>query len=132
MSTPTPPSRSRRGEDPRPYPGAPTRTRAHRPRTNRHHARPQSPRSTAETAPASVWAPHAVIDPTQTWAPALIRQVVTAFSEHGARVGLLPWPTTQSPADEQADDALAAIEHLGRTSVLEHLPAPRSAGTGSA
>ncbi|MEY8043692.1 hypothetical protein AB8O55_30190, partial [Saccharopolyspora cebuensis] len=30
------------------------------------------------------------------------------------------------------DDALAAIEHLGRTSVLEHLPAPRSAGTGSA
>ncbi|WP_263249602.1 hypothetical protein [Saccharopolyspora rosea] len=64
----------------------------------------------------------------------VIRQITTAFSDHGARVGLLPWPTAHldtqggnAPTlDEQADTALALIDKLGRSGVLEQLPAPVS------
>lgn len=134
---PDPSSRPpRRGEDPRPYPGAPSRTRPHR-------ARPGTTRSTrsrsgrvtdAASLPCSVWAPATAVDPGLMWPPVVIRQITTAFSDHGARVGLLPWPTanpdtpggTASALDEQADTVLALIDKLGRSGVLEHLPAPFS------
>ena len=131
----------RRGQDPRPYPGAPSRTRP-------HHARPGTTRSRSDRAsgaaaiPCSVWAPVAPVDPALTWPPVVVRQITTAFSEHGARVGLLPWPTAGTdlsgehpPAlDEQADDALVVIDKLGRTGFLDHLPyavADSSATAGS-
>ncbi|MBK0870233.1 hypothetical protein INP57_25815 [Saccharopolyspora sp. HNM0986] len=87
-----------------------------------------------------MWAPSAVVDPALTWPPPLVRMITTALSEPGARVGLLPWPTddTTAPesadrpeADTQADDALVAIERLGRTGVLDQHPEPASGWHGS-
>ncbi|MCA1229959.1 hypothetical protein LCD31_28455 [Saccharopolyspora sp. 6M] len=76
------------------------------------------------------------MDPALAWPPALIRQITTAFTEPGARVGLLPWPRTNAAEhtpelDEQADDALAAIDRTGRTAVLDHVPSSGSAVAGT-
>ncbi|WP_258348980.1 class I SAM-dependent methyltransferase [Saccharopolyspora gregorii] len=129
MPTPHSSHPPRRGSDPRPYPGAPDRTRPHhaRPATTRRR-REHSPRGKAAAAiPSSVWAPPAPIDPALAWPPALIRQITTAFTEPGARVGLLPWPRTNATEhtpelDEQADDALAVIDRTGRVAVLDQVP----------
>jgi len=71
------------------------------------------------------------------WPPAVIRQIATAFSEHRARVGLLSWPDTgpdqQAAAlDDRADAALAVLDKLGRTGILEHLPEPADTPTAAA
>ncbi len=134
----TPGNRPPRGSDPRPYPGAPDRTRPHhaRPATTRRR-REHSPRGKAAAAiPSSVWAPTAPIDPALAWPPALVRQITTAFTEPGARVGLLPWPRTNAAEhtpelDEQADDALAAIDRTGRVAIFDPAPNPASAGAVS-
>ncbi|MBB5070462.1 hypothetical protein BJ969_003550 [Saccharopolyspora gloriosae] len=79
-----------------------------------------------------MWAPTAPVDPALAWPAALIRQITTAFTEPGARVGLLPWPRTETTEntpelDEQADDALAAIDRTGRVAVLDQVPSPGTA-----
>lgn len=134
MPSPSP----RRNADPRPYPGAPTRTRP-------HHARPGTTRSTrqrsargeaAASIPGTVLAPTRPVETSLLWPPAAVRQITTAFSEHGARVGLLACPDIEpdqqaAAFDEHVDAAMSVIDKLGRAGVLDHLPPPTCASTAS-
>lgn len=70
--------------------------------------RPQAPnRPGREPVPATVWTPHAPIDPSTRWPTALIGQLVAALTGPGHTVLLLPPGTAEQPQDSAA---LAAAE----------------------
>lgn len=143
----------RRGGDRRPWPTAPTTTRRSPGKPTRSRARG----SASTPTPATVWtAGLAPIDLDAAWPPALVEKVVTSFSEPGARVVLLEWPTPSNDRpslaavgsdgvidhapgtepDPELDSGLAAalraVEHLDRTARVERVPVdPTATGPAS-
>ncbi|TWP46030.1 hypothetical protein FKR81_37270 [Lentzea tibetensis] len=136
---PTPPRPGgRRGGDRRPWPTAPTTTRLS-PGKPARETRTRSRGSASTPTPATVWtAGPAPIDPDIAWPPALLEKIVTSFSEPGARVVLLTWPTPNDDRPTLAavgadgvvdhapgaelDDALHAVQRLGRIARVERVP----------
>jgi len=139
---PTHPDR-RRGGSRRPWPTAPTTTRVSpaKPASSGGHSRSRGSASTP--TPATVWtAGTAPIALDATWSAALVERVVTSFTEPGARVLLLEWPTpnhgpstlTAVGADGVIDrtrgtepvpelrDAVTLVQRLDRTARVEHVP----------
>ncbi|MCC8244994.1 hypothetical protein [Saccharothrix luteola] len=106
-------------------------------------ARPRSRGSSSTPTPATVWtAGTTPIDLDATWPAALVERVVTSFSEPGAHVVLLAWPTPTdhrrrlapvgcdgvvdhapgTEPDPELADAVHAVERLGRTARVQHVP----------
>lgn len=116
MSTPSRPP-GRRAVERRPWPTAPTTTRPSPRRTPSTR-----PRSTTPT-PSTVWlAGPRPIPLDEAWPTALVRHVVTSFSQPGEHVVLL----TATSAQPQPEAALTAAEDLDRIGRIE------SATTGEA
>jgi len=128
------PHSTRRSTDRRPYPTAPTRTRPSPPGAHPNPARTASHHLATAPTPATVWASGPTpIDPHATWPTPILTTIITSFSQPGAHVALLPWPTTHRPTvdptasgqvidhptDTNPDDELAAtlttIHNLNRT-----------------
>jgi hypothetical protein len=144
-----------RGVERRPYPTASTTTRVSPAKPGSASARSQSRGSTSTPTPATVWtAGPAPIELDANWPTPIVEKVVGAFSEPGAQVALLPWPTAQStpgdrprltPAfsdgvldhvpgaepDDEVADALVAVEDLHRTVRVVRVPVDPTAGPGS-
>ena len=146
----------RRGVERRPYPTASTTTRVSPAKPGSASARSRSRGSTSTPTPATVWtAGPAPIDLDTAWPTPIVERIVGAFSEPGARVALLPWPSAQptpgdrprlTPAfsdgvldhspgaepDDEVADALAAVEGLHRTVRVVRVPVdPTATGPGS-
>jgi hypothetical protein len=135
----TGPARTRRGDERRPYPTAATTTRVSPAKPTSTGTRSRgSAAATPQPTPATVWTTgDSPIELSTTWPTPIVSQIVRAFSNPGARVVLLPWPTPQSPRtarhplnvvgpdggiahapgthpDDEVADALATIESLDR------------------
>ncbi|WP_173130283.1 hypothetical protein [Kibdelosporangium persicum] len=140
------PASTRRGGDRRPYPTAPTTTRVSPAKPGSTTTRPRSRGSAPAPTPATVWTAGPVpIDLHATWPTPIVSKIVNSFSKPGARVALLPWPTTDpapgkrhgldavgadgvikhAPGTDQDDvtEALAVIESLDRSSRVVHVAA---------
>lgn len=135
---PTPTRTSaRRGGDRRPYPTASTTTRVS-PAKPRPATRAQS-RDSTETAqntarhtaqkavtPATVWtADPAPIDLDASWPTPIVSTIVAAFSQPGARVVLLPWPTpqpTSQPPSPAAAGKRRGLSVVGADGVIDDAP----------
>ena len=120
----------------RPAPTRPDGRRGGRPPTlaDRPDHHPRQPRQARQTAtgprsrsrgsastptPATVWtAGTAPIDLDATWPAALVERIVTSFSEPGARVVLLDWPTPNRAA--------STLTAVGADGVIDHAPARRA------
>lgn len=145
-------SGTRRGGDRRPYPTAATTTRVSPAKPGATTARSRSRGSAAGTSqptPATVWpAGPEPIDLDVSWPTPIVSKIVASFSEPGARVALLPWPTPRltlgerrrlgivgadgvighAPGanpdgdnDTEVSDALAAVESLDRSGRMVHV-----------
>jgi hypothetical protein len=148
-------SGTRRRVERRPYPTASTTTRISPATPGSASARSHSRGSTSTPTPATVWtAGTAPIDLDTPWPTPIIEKIVGAFSEPGAQVALLPWPSAQpTPADRprrtpvsdgvlnhtpaaepdgEVADAVAAVEGLHRTARVVRIPMEETAaGPGS-
>jgi hypothetical protein len=141
-----------RGGDRRPYPTASTTTRVSPAKPGSASTRSRSRGSTTTPTPATVWtAGPAPIGLDTAWPTPIITKIVDSFSEPGARVALLPWPTTtnhlplaplgadgvidHAPGTEPNDAlaaALAAVEGLDRTGRVVRVAAdPTATGPGA-
>ena len=84
----------RRGGDRRPWPTAPGTTRVSPAKPTSAAARSRSRASASTPTPATVWtAGPTPIDLDATWPAALVSKIVASFSEPGAQVVLLAWPS---------------------------------------
>lgn len=110
---------TRRGGARRPYPTASTTTRVSPAKSSTTTARSRSSAAgTAQPTPATVWpAGPAPIDLDTSWPAPIIGKIVTSFSEPGARVVLLPWPTPQSAPGERHGLGIVSAD-----GVIEHAP----------
>jgi hypothetical protein len=145
-------SGTRRGAERRPYPTAPTTTRVSPAKPGSTRVRSRTRGAASTPTPATVWtAGPAAIDLDTAWPTPIVTKIVGSFSEPGARVALLPWPTPgdrprlapvgvngvidHTPGaepDGEVADALAAVEGLGRTArVVRVLVDPTANGPGS-
>ncbi|MFF0147045.1 hypothetical protein ATK36_5342 [Amycolatopsis sulphurea] len=145
-------SGTRRGGDRRPYPTASTTTRVSPARPGSASTRSRSRGSTSSPTPATVWtAGPAPIELGTAWPGPIVSKIVSSFSESGARVALLPWPTSggraplapvgadgvidHAPAtepDHALADALATVEGLNRTGRVVRVAAdPTATGPGA-
>ncbi|MEV8438787.1 hypothetical protein AB0425_15540 [Actinosynnema sp. NPDC051121] len=142
----------RRGADRRPWPTAPTTTRVSPTKPSADTAPQRSRGSSSTPTPATVWTTATTpTAPDATWPAAVVERVVTSFSEPGAHVVLLVWPTpnTDRPQltpngrdgvidhapgtepDAELADAVHAVKRLGRTARVERIPVDQ-ATTGPA
>ena len=150
---PTPPRPGgRRAVARRPWPTAPGTTRVSPAKPATGTTRSRSRGSALTPTPATVWTTGpAPIDPDATWPVALVDKIVASFSESGAQVVLLAWPTPQRGArlaevgsdgvighapgtepDPELADAVNAVDDLGRTGRVERVPAdPTATGPAS-
>lgn len=111
-------SRTRRGGDRRPYPTAPTTTRISPAKPGSPSARARTRGSASTPTPATVWtAGPTPTDLDATWPTPIVAKIVTSFSAPGARVVLLPWPTSQPVAADTPRLALASAD-----GVIDHAP----------
>jgi hypothetical protein len=145
-------SGTRRGGDRRPYPTASTTTRVSPAKPGSASTRSRSRGSAATPTPATVWtASPAPIGLDTAWPIPIITKIVDSFSESGARVALLSWPTSanrpplapvgadgvldHAPGAEPDDElatALAAVEGLDRTGRVVRVAAdPTATGPGA-
>ena len=86
----------RRGGDRRPWPTAPGTTRVSpaKPTSGTARSRSRASTPTPTPTPATVWpAGPSPIDLDATWPAALVSKIVASFSEPGAQVVLLAWPS---------------------------------------
>lgn len=142
----------RRQIERRPWPTAPTTTRVSPGKPASGTTRSRSHGSASTPTPATVWTPgERPIDLDAAWPVALVEKVVSSFSRPGAHVVLLPWPTLDEgrprsvpvdadgaidhapDAEKNAEmaDAANAVERLGRSARVEHVP-DESTTTGPA
>lgn len=126
---------SRRHEDRRPWPTAPTVSRISPAKPAAGTARTGARGSVSTPTPATVWTCGPTgIDLNATWPPELVEKIVSSFSSAGDKVVLLPWSALSSTRsqlgvvgddgvvrhspdvdpDPELDDARHVVERLGR------------------
>ncbi len=113
---------TQRGAGARPAPTGPSvdsrRPAARRNAAQRTVAPSVQQASTDTSTPATVWAPGAEpVDAAAIWPASLMAQIVTAFSQPGERVVLLPWPTLTTSAAGAPGGEL-----VGPGGVIAHAP----------
>lgn len=130
----TGPASTRRSSDRRPYPTASTTTRISPAKPGSATTRAHSAGSAVTPTPATVWTVGAAaIDLDANWPTPVVRRIVSAFSQPGGRVVLLPWPrpgehpqldvagadgvferAPEADPDAAVTDALDTVERLHR------------------